>query len=135
MRFDIAGVLSDNEQLINPSGDVEVAFDVDIKAGMRAGSDESDFDEKVVDLEIPNPGCLFETVKGVQQTTDYVLLHSESFWLRHINSSSNLPSKSAAIPCISHFSSAASAKIDMSSTWREVCMSRNSQLRRLERIP
>jgi hypothetical protein len=56
-------MFSDNEQVVNPDGDVDGSFGVDIKAGIRCGSDETDFEEEGVDLLIPNASCLLEVIK------------------------------------------------------------------------
>jgi hypothetical protein len=63
---DVGSVFSDDEQVVNPNGDVEVSFDVDAEAGVGTGSDETDFDEEGVDFEVPDASSLLEAIEGVQ---------------------------------------------------------------------
>jgi hypothetical protein len=59
-------VFAGNEQVIDPNRDVDAAFGVDVEAGFRIGSDETDFDEDGVYLQVPNSRRLFEGVEGAQ---------------------------------------------------------------------
>jgi hypothetical protein len=55
-------VLADNKQVVNPKGDVEVAFEVDIEVRVSSGPGKANFDEEGMGLEVPTAGSLLEAV-------------------------------------------------------------------------
>ena len=84
----ISSVLAGDEQIVDPNRDADVSFCLDVKGRVCIGSNEANFDQKTVDLLVPNRRRLFKAVKGSQYLTHEVPFHpgsDKSFRLHHID--------------------------------------------------